>query len=89
MKITHVAVSIAGTVYSLPAPNRHHNVLHYMKARGLREYGNEIQGFVDESGNFLDRLAAYELAVRTGQINRSKQPPNSYNGNNLYSEDLW
>lgn len=25
--ITHVAIKVNGTVYSLPAPNRHHDVI--------------------------------------------------------------
>ena len=89
MKITHVAVKAKGVVHSLPTPNRHANVLRMMKEDSNRDYGNEVQGFVDEAGNFLNRRDAYELAVSTGQIDRSGHPPNSYNGNELYSEDLW
>lgn len=90
MKITHVAVKTTEAVFSLPPPNRHHNVLRYMKqVLDSRDYGNEIEGFVDEAGNFLNRRDAYQLALSTGQLDRSKHPPNSYNGTDLYSEDLW
>jgi len=90
MKITHVAVKSGDTVYSLVAPNRHHDALRMMAHQVMeRDYGSEVQGFVDEAGNFLNRREAYDLAVSTGQIDRSRHPPNCYNGNELYSEDLW
>lgn len=89
MKITHVAVKAKDVVHSLPAPNRHHDVLRTMKEDANRDHGNEVQGFVDEAGRFLNRREAYELAVSTGQIDRSRHPPNSYDGDELFSEDLW
>lgn len=86
-RITHVAVRYAGKVWSLPAPNRHHNVLRMIVAEtgdGIR--GPDEQGFLDESGRFLRRAQAYLVACRTGQINRR---PGGYQGTDLYSEDLW
>lgn len=91
MRITHVAIKTGnGKIYFLPAPNRHHNVLRLMMSLIKdREYDTKIQGFLDEDGNFLNRKDAYLVAVDSGQLDRSRHPPNSYNGNELYSEDLW
>ncbi len=89
VKITHVAVKTPTEIWSMPKPNRHHDVLRLMSHHEVHAYGNEIQGFLDENGKFLDRKTAYVLACTTGQIDRSWHPPNSYDGNELYSEDLW
>ena len=83
-QITHVAIKYNGTIYSLPAPNRHHNVIQMIGG----VYGNDVQGFLDDSGEFLTRKEAYVLAVQNGQINRLKGDQ-YYQGDELYSEDLW
>ena len=86
-QITHVAIQYAGKVWSLPAPNRHHNVIRMIAEEtgdGIR--GPDVQGFLDENGRFLRRAQAHALAVRSGQINRR---PGGYQGSDLYSEDLW
>lgn len=86
-KITHVAIQYAGKTYSLPAPNRHHNVIRMIAAEnGVGVKGPDIQGFLDESGEFLNRRIAFTLATANGQINRR---PGGYAGPDLYSEDLW
>lgn len=91
-KITHVAVVRNGVAYSLPAPNRHHNVLWSMPPK-VRDADDEtesrdVQGFLLEDGTFVDRKEAYIIATGTGQINR-RQYPGSYQGDQLFSEDLW
>ena len=91
--ITYVAVKTGnGKLYFLPAPNRHHNVLRLMKSLIKdedRDYSTEIEGFLDEDGEFINRKEAYILALEHDQIDRCGHPPNSYNGTELYSEDLW
>lgn len=86
-KITHVAVRRNGRTYSLPAPNRHHDVLWSIPKWDTKEE-RDIQGFLDDQGNFLTRSEAFVLATQTGQINRRKHE-GSYDGTDLYSEDLW
>lgn len=83
--ITHVAIMRHGVIYSLPKPNRHHNVFAIMPKHEDREK-HDIQGFLDESGRFLTRDEAYILAKSSGQLNRR---PGGYDGNLLFSEDLW
>lgn len=86
-QITHVAIQYAGRVWSLPAPNRHHNVIRHIAEQtgdGIR--GPDVQGFLDGNGRFLRRAQAYTLARRSGQFQRT---PGGYQGTDLYSEDLW
>jgi len=97
-KLTHVAVRINGTVYSLPAPNRHHHILWILaKRRGnegvpdvadenllteVSDPGSDSQGFLDADGNYLNRADGEVRAKLTGQIKRII-------GGVLTSEDLW
>lgn len=86
-RITHVAIQYAGRVWSLPAPNRHHDVIrHIAKETGDGIRGPDVQGFVDDTGRFLRRAQAYSLAAKNGQLTRR---PGGYQGADLYSEDLW
>jgi hypothetical protein len=87
-KITHVAIRFRGTVYSLPEPNRHHNVIrHIVDTEGVSHvdsYG-EDQGFLDETGRYLTRKQALVSAQLNDQI---KEGSTIYHGE-LYSENLW
>ena len=65
--ITHVAVKRFGVVYSLPKPNRHHHILHMLYDLGITQAKireDEIQGFMTDSGEFLDRKKAIVYAKK-------------------------
>lgn len=87
-KITHVAIRFKGTIYSLPAPNRHDDVIFHIVETTEATYVNahgEDQGFLDESGRYLNRKQALVSALINNQIkDRSK-----IIGHRLYSENLW
>ena len=84
MKITGVAILIGKTVWALPAPKRHHDVIRMVAADlKLMKPVKGIQGFVSDSGEFLDRVQARALVVSNGQC---AEPENS---RELFSEDLW
>lgn len=94
-KITHVAIRFQGVVWSLPAPNRHHDVLMHIVAKTGAEsvdVPDEDEGFLDESGRYLTRNQALVSAFVHGQV---KNPGRLYAGrtvadpDELYSEDLW
>lgn len=82
--ITHVAIKKDGKVYSLPKPNRHHNVIQHM-ARVLKMPTpiTGEQGFVDDKGRFLGREDGRAHALKIGQVEKTLEP------DLLYSEDLW
>lgn len=84
--ITHVAIKRDDVVYSLPRPNRHHHVLWNVIAKKKTNEENEVQGFLDSDGKFLNRSEAFELASANGQLNRKQ---GTYNGNLLFSECIW
>ena len=87
--ITHVAIKYKGEVHSLPAPNRHHNVI-WMLCKKFPEEDNfnqigNTQGFLDSEGNFLDRYDALEVARAAGQIKDVR----NIRADRLFSEDVW
>lgn len=87
--ITHVAIKYDGKVYALPKPNRHHDVIRMIAAEnGIGIQGPDVQGFLDYNGLFMNRSGAYIRALKNGQLNR-RSGPGAYNGQDLYSEDLW
>jgi len=79
--ITHVAIKYDGKVYSLPRPNRHHHVIRLIG--GI--HGSDMQGFLDNEGNFLDRFEALQVALSAGQV----IDPVNIRAHRLFSEDLW
>lgn len=85
--LTHVACKDReGRVWSMPAPFRHHHVLRVMHDHGTRcaEDNHYSQGFLDASGRYLHRKAAFVNAHLNGQIKNGE-----IIGGVLTSEDLW
>jgi len=76
-----------GTVVSLPKPNRHHNVIHYMHEHGFEpeEIHRAEQGFITDGGMWVRRVPAKLIAQDAGQIIRDS----SGGRRELYSEDIW
>ena len=82
--IVCAAISQNGKVHSLPAPARHIDILSDMAARGIRPLVISVQGYITTYGRFVDRVEAFPLARKGGQIKHGpKGPPD------LYTDDLW
>jgi len=84
--IVRAAIRYDGTVYSLPAPARHHNVIALMISDGLPNESCALpnQGFVTSTDRFVDRYEGFKIARAAGQLWRSPTPPDM-----LTSEDVW
>lgn len=83
---TIVAAAIYHNVtLSLPKPARHHTILQAMSlllwlpAEALAAC---TQGFMTSEGRFVNRVEAFYIASRAGQIGAKDTPT-------LFSEDLW
>lgn len=86
--IAHVAIRFRGRVWSLPAPNRHHNVIALIaQETGVEHVDSrgEDQGFIAESGEYLTRRQALRVARRHRQL----RPDRVVHCNELYSENAW
>lgn len=86
--ITHVAIRFQGKLYSLPAPNRHHDVIRLIASEsGLSHVDarDDDQGFLDSSGRYLRRKPALRVAREAGQLRADRE----IIGGRLYSENLW
>lgn len=87
VRITHVAIVYGGRLYSLPAPNRHHDVIRAIYEKTGQPVMRNWQGFLTSEGKFVGRKEAVKIARRAGQLNvvRPKTSPRSI----LFSEDVW
>jgi hypothetical protein len=84
MRILAAAVLQDGVIYSAPAPGRHHHVMMQMLGQGVYVDHTHIQGFVTDTGVFLNRKDALAVASGAGQLIRKTAPDYE-----LFSEDLW
>ncbi|WP_051241308.1 hypothetical protein [Vibrio litoralis] len=67
-----------------------HGQLKQMPQRGLElveSRGDVVQGFIDNKGNFLDRVEALALVKESGQPFYPNR--NGGDGSELYSEGVW
>jgi len=71
-----------GKVYNLPRPARHGNLFSLIHPKNRRFCAT--QGFLDNEGNFLNRVEARELAEKSDQL-----LPRDGGLDELYSEDVW
>ncbi len=87
-RITHVAIRFNGRTFSLPAPNRHHDVIRYIcETTGAThvDVREDDQGFLDVNGVYLRRAPALARAYSTGQL----KPGTQIHMNMLFSENVW
>lgn len=87
-RVTHVAIRFRGKVWSLPEPNRHHNVIRLVAnetGAAHIDCRGEDQGFLDADGRYLTRPQALVSAL----CNKQVLDENDIRGGQLYSEDLW
>lgn len=82
--IVGVAVKYRGAIWQLPKPARHHHVLWALDQviPGAAIHAHE-QGFIDETGRFVGRIGARQMAIDSGQC------PKPSHSSDLFSEDLW
>jgi len=82
-RIIAAAIRQYGLTITLPAPARHHHLLNPLaQETGVLVYPGD-QGFLTDTGRFVERREAAAIALEAGQIASLKYPPE------LYSEDLW
>ena len=88
-RITHVAIRCQGKVWSLPPPNRHHDVIRLIcKEAGVAsaQVPPDDRGFLIDGETYVRRKPALLVARKSGQI---KPGSLGLNLGELYSEDVW
>lgn len=81
-RIVAAAIVYKGKTYSLPAPNRHHNVIWLIHDETGDTNIQGTQGFLTDTGKFVGRKQAKAIALKSEQITETEH-------DDLYSEDLW
>ncbi len=87
--ITHVAIRFNGIIYSLPKPNRHHDVIRHIVETTDTKYVDahgDDQGFLDDKGVYYRRKPALMHAKANNQV---KPGAMGLRLGELYSEDIW
>ena len=76
-----------GLVVSVPPPGRHHTIIHALVECGAPAPIGGCQGFLTDSGAFVDRYQAMGIAVAANQLipRTGQYGPDGP----LFSEDLW
>jgi hypothetical protein len=103
--IVAAALQYAHITLSMPKPARHHDVLHQLygmledanegKTNNIANIQAMcVQGFIDDQGNFLDRNTALIHAREHGPGTPRrdafiKAGRTVYDGDELFSEDIW
>jgi hypothetical protein len=86
--ITHVAIRFQGKIWSLPKPNRHHDVMRDIVAKTGVEFVDvplEDEGFLADGKMYLTRGQALIHAM----INEQVIDPTKVRARLLTSEDVW
>jgi len=86
-RITGVAIMYGSDMQTLDRPARHGDIISMMASRGIRTGGDCTQGFVTNTGRFLNRWQALRFAVRAKQCPFALMK-RGLEGE-LFSEDLW
>ena len=83
---------VTGSVFALPKPKRHHDVIALMSSHKISPHGC-TQGFMTSRDRFVDRYEAARLANAAGQIigrtGAGGIPYKIQEVTKLFSEDLW
>ncbi|HVJ31591.1 MAG TPA: hypothetical protein VND94_00625 [Terriglobia bacterium] len=84
-RIARVAIRTPdGYVWGKEQPMRHHDLIHDLSEEGYSAADVSDQGFMTDSGRFVDRSEGLRIAIEAGQIVKKNG-----NENELYSEDMW
>jgi len=81
-------ISTVGNLYAVAPPARHADVIRYMVTQGSKseEAFDAEQGFITNTGRFVNREEAYVIAKENGQFIR---PEIDHVPGALFSENVW
>lgn len=93
-RIVAAAIKIGDVVCHVQRPGRHHDVFAAMDGAGFRDrIGPDQQGFITNTGRFVAREVARQIAIEANQLIKSDKDnagvPIVRQHNQLFSEDVW
>jgi hypothetical protein len=80
--IKAAAILIKGVIHTLPRPARYDTIIKKI-FKETKEPVRGEQGFINDKGEFVNKIDAAKIVIDAKQIEYLKWPPQ------LYSEDLW
>lgn len=87
-RIALAAILWDGEVYTAGPGKRHGDIFRMLHDCGISPVVPEVQGFTTDTGRFVDRREAFIIAKAADQIRRDASPL-IYQGDQLFSEDVW
>lgn len=85
LQVVGVAIKAQdGTIYSLPPPNRHHNIIRLMTEAGRSKLDMREQGFILSDHTYATREKAKIVAIAAKQL-----LPRASKSKELFSECIW
>src|SRR3974390_1373620 len=92
-RIVAVALRLNKLIFQMPAPYRHHDIIAAVSRAGLPTVGLVAQqGFITNSGRFVDRREGRKIAEEAKQLLKQKDAkgvPYERKHSELFSEDVW
>ena len=82
--IDRAAIRYRNVIYDVPRPGRHDKVIAKIRGHGFPPPILGKQGFITNTGRFVDRHEAMPIAKAAGQIKEKTGPDDM-----LFSEDMW
>jgi hypothetical protein len=83
--IAAAAIKYRDVIVSMPRPNRHHNIIYSVyNLWSIRTGSNGVQGFITDTGEFVDRVEGLRIARDNNQIIHKHGSDKE-----LFSEDMW
>jgi len=87
-RIINAAIRYSGIVFVADTPNGRHSTvisaMHMANINTIEMAGPDNQGFITNTGRFVDRVEALEIAVTADQIIEGRRLSRE-----LFSEDVW
>ena len=67
-RIEAAAIRYSAGFFALAPPSRHHDVVEFLTSQGVQQGPDWQEGFLTNTGRFVDRKGAYPIAEAAGQI---------------------
>ena len=84
-RIAGVAMRMTDRMFvSMPAPARHGDLIHELHLCGAGTYAHNEQGFVTDTGRYVNRINARTIATDANQLKADAR-----DHIDLFSEDVW
>lgn len=89
METIEAAAIMAGNVVMMvPKPGRHHHIFYELDRLSAPRFAH-VQGFITNTGRFVERVEARKIAEAANQLIPDEEIGGIRQHSDLFSEDVW